>query len=67
MTRPPAPHGTDTAYRRHLRRNEPACEPCRKAGTAAARERREREPVGLTGGAWVLDQARRVLRWEWAS
>lgn len=57
-------HGTPAGYAQHGRDNEPACQPCKSAKTAAIAERRKYEPVALTGGAWVLDRARRVLRWE---
>lgn len=60
-------HGTPAGYNQHRRDNEPACQPCRDAATARAKRQREYEPVALTGGAWVLDRARRVLRWEKAS
>ncbi len=34
------PCGTEAAARRHKRRGEPACEKCRRASTAARRERK---------------------------
>ena len=37
-----APCGTAAAYARHLRRGEPACQPCRFAVTLARRVREER-------------------------
>ena len=35
---PPPPHGTRAGYLRHLRRGEPACEPCLQANREAARK-----------------------------
>lgn len=40
MPRPLAPCGTFSAYRRHLRRDEPVDDACREAANAEARERR---------------------------
>lgn len=37
MPRPPAPCGTDAAYRRHLRNKEPVDDACRAAHAAAGR------------------------------
>lgn len=37
VEQPLAPCGTTGAYRRHLRRNENPCEPCRKASSAKRR------------------------------
>ncbi|MGW2550648.1 WhiB family transcriptional regulator [Streptomyces sp. NPDC001635] len=36
-----APHGTDAAYRRHLRRKEPLCEVCRKANALRQQAKKE--------------------------
>jgi hypothetical protein len=41
MSRPKAPCGTDAAYRRHLKHEEPVDEACRDAHTAAGRESRK--------------------------
>ncbi len=59
MSRPLAPCGTPSAYRRHLRRWEHPCRPCRAAHAAYERARkaggpvppRELTPCG-TGAAW---------------
>lgn len=45
MSRVLVPCGTDTAYQRHLRHNEAACEPCRLAHLAKMREWRQRAGV----------------------
>lgn len=37
MGRPESPHGTVAAYKRHLRRHEEPCGPCRQANTDARR------------------------------
>jgi hypothetical protein len=37
----PAPCGTSSAYQRHLRNNDPDCEPCRKAANARRKEQRK--------------------------
>ena len=45
MARPPAPCGTDAAYRRHLRRSEKPCTPCLDAHRAeTARYRKASAP-----------------------
>lgn len=36
--RPPAKCGTPSGYRRHLKRKETPCQPCRDANTAAAKQ-----------------------------
>ena len=48
-----APCGTDSAYKRHLRRNEPTCRLCRDAHTAAevGRAERAREAAAARGVA----------------
>lgn len=38
MTPAPQPCGTKAGYQRHLRRREPACDPCTAANTAHRRE-----------------------------
>lgn len=37
-----AEHGTESAYRRHLRHGEPACQPCLAATNQAAKRRKSR-------------------------
>lgn len=55
MGRPVSPCGTEAAYKRHLRRSEEPCDPCRVANRdtqRAKRDRRERVPVsGVSVGA----------------
>lgn len=41
-----APCGTDAAYRRHLRREETPCEPCRRANAERRRRTGPQEPAG---------------------
>ncbi|MFD5882587.1 hypothetical protein [Streptomyces yangpuensis] len=61
------PHGTARGYKRHRRRDEPACDSCREAYRLAAAERRKRagrrepKPCG-TEAAYH----RHVRRWETA-
>lgn len=38
---PSAPCGTPSAYRRHLRRGEATCQPCRDAWAASIKARRQ--------------------------
>lgn len=44
MPRPESPCGTLAAYKRHLRRSETPCEPCRIAKRDAQRDARATEP-----------------------
>jgi WhiB family redox-sensing transcriptional regulator len=43
--RPVPQHGTESGYRAHYRRDERACEPCRRAANAAHQERARRRRV----------------------
>lgn len=46
MPRPPAPCGTESAYKRHMRKKEPVDAACRAAMQRAARERAGRDDDG---------------------
>lgn len=41
MPKPPAPCGTKAAYERHLRRDEPVDDACRRANTVSKRQQRD--------------------------
>jgi len=61
------PCGTDTAYSRHRRRGEPACEPCQLAHKAKMREYRQRtrsRPEGERADANARGRAQRRLAAE---
>ena len=61
------PHGTDARYRQHRLAGEPACDPCRIAGTARSKAQREAEfdedRIALAGGEWRPDK-RGIQRWH---
>jgi len=49
-------HGTESGYRKHYRDGEKPCDDCRRAGSAATREREQRldlAEIPLTDGEWV--------------
>ncbi len=65
MPRPPAPCGTESAYKRHMRKKEPVDDACRAAMRRAANERAGRDEdaadprpvVALPGGAVAMPAA----------
>lgn len=61
MARKTKPHGTDAAYRRHLRAGEKPCEACREAHNAYKRNLRQvSKRLGATKVALVVANAPEV-------
>jgi len=56
-------HGTWAGYQAHRKVREKACDLCRVAANQRARDYEDREPIGLTDGAWRFDPFRRVQIW----
>ncbi|GAA1110604.1 hypothetical protein [Streptomyces javensis] len=59
----PFPHGTMRGYRRHRRRREPACGPCREACRLESAARRKRSRVQKPCGTEAAYH-RHLRRWE---
>lgn len=50
------PHGTAAACRRHYRRGEPPCEPCRQAEARRALDRAKPQPTECACGCGRMTQ-----------